>query len=111
MQSHDGLKKDAGTQSITADDRQNQVNLHMSTPTTAGTSKERVNISAVKASRPRVCFKVVPVKVSNPTSEKELVTYAFLDSGSDTKELSVINAKPAKYTMTTVNFATTEGRL
>lgn len=98
MQSHDGLKKDAGTQSITADDRQNQVNLHMSTPTTAGTSKERV---------------------SNPTSDKELVTYAFLDSGSDTTlcleslvvELLVIDAKPAKYTMPTVNFATTEGRL
>ena len=62
-------------------------------------------------SRPRVCFKVVPVKVSSATSHKELDTYAFLDGGSGTtlcleslvQELGVTDAEPAEYTMTTVN--------
>ena len=53
----------------------------------------------------------MPVRVSVPTSQKEFVTYSFLDSGSDAtlcleslvQEFSIENVKPVKYTMTTVN--------
>ena len=78
------LKKEAATQSSTGEVRQNLTNLNMSTSEPTGLSNEPVNIGAVKASRPRVCFKVVPVKVSSASSGKEVVTYAFLDGGSDT---------------------------
>jgi hypothetical protein len=69
-----------------------------------------VNGCAVKASRPRVCFKVIPVRVSVP-DRQEVVTYAFLDSGSDAtlyleslvQELSIEDVNPVNYTMTTVN--------
>ena len=69
-----------------------------------------VNVCAVKASRPRVCFKVVPVRVSVP-DRQEVVTYAFLDCGSDAtlcleslvQELSIEDVNPVNYTMTTVN--------
>ena len=105
------LKKEAATQSSTGEERQNLINLNMSTSETTGLSNEPVNIGAVKASRPRVCFKVVPVKVSSASSGKEVVTYAFSDGGSDTtlcletlvQELAVQDAKPTKYMMTTVN--------
>ena len=61
--------------------------------------------------RPRVCFKVVPVKVSGPGSNKHLMTYAFLDSGSDTtlclrsliEELS-LESEPTNFTLSTVNY-------
>ena len=72
---------------------------------------ELINVNAVRASRPRVCFKVVPVRVSVPIGQKEFITYAFLDSGSDAtlcleslvQKLLTDDAKPAKYMMTTVN--------
>ena len=65
---------------------------------------------ATMSSRPRVCFKVVPVKVSGPSSNKHVVTYAFLDSGSDTtlclrslvEELN-LESEPANFTLSTVN--------
>ena len=37
-----------------------------------------VTVGVVRAGRPRVCFKVVPVKVSGHSGTKEKVTYAFL---------------------------------
>ena len=97
--------KDAATQNGSIEER------HSSTSAAAGTHKEPVNTGVVKASRPRVCFKVVPVKVSSATSRKELHTYAFLDGGSDTtlcleslvQELGVTDAEPAEFIMTTVN--------
>ena len=47
-------------------------------------SSSSVLVDAVRTSRPRVCFKVVPVTVSGQDSERKITTYAFLDSGSDT---------------------------
>ncbi|XP_031549037.1 uncharacterized protein LOC116286628 [Actinia tenebrosa] len=42
-----------------------------------------VTVSALEVCRPKVCFKVVPAKVSTPQSDKQIITYAFFDSGSD----------------------------
>ena len=64
--------------------------------------------------RPRVCFKVVPVKVSGPSNNKQITTYVFLGSGSDStlclrgllEELD-LESEPADFTLTTVNY---EGR-
>ena len=97
-------RKDAATQNGSIKER------HSSTSAAAGTHKEPVNISVVKASHPQVCFKVVPVKVSSATSHKELHIYAFLEEGSDTtlcleslvQELGVTNAEPAEFTMATI---------
>ena len=73
-------------------------------------SGNSVQVSAVGTSRPRVCFKVVPVKVSGPGSDKQIATHAFLDSGSDTtlclnslvQDLG-INSIPTNFVMATVN--------
>ena len=46
-------------------------------------SSDSVAVCSVRASRPRVCFKVVPVKISCRGNTKEITTYAFLDGGSD----------------------------
>ena len=95
----------------TQSERQNQVNLNMLNPEVTEDQNQTVNVGAVEASRPRVCFKVVPVKVSSSSSGKEVVTHAFLDGGSDTtlclqsliQDLAVEDAKPVQYMMTTVN--------
>ena len=68
-----------------------------------------VTVGVVRAGRPRVCFKVVPVKISGHSGTK--VTYAFLDSGSDAsfcleslvRELGLKEMKPPSFTMATVN--------
>ena len=105
-------KKSDDTQRGTADEDQPKlINAHRSASVLDGPTNEPINVNAVRTSRPRVCFKVVPVRVSVPTSQKEFVTYAFLDSGSDAtlcleslvQEFSIENVKPVKYTMTTVN--------
>ena len=44
---------------------------------------EPVTMGVVRTHRPRVRFKVVPVKISSRNGGKEIATYAFLDSGSD----------------------------
>ena len=70
-----------------------------------------VTVGVVRARRPRVCFKVVPVKISGHSGSKEKVTYAFFDSGSDAsfclenlvRELGLKEMKPATFTMATVN--------
>ena len=95
----------------TQSERQNQVNLNMLNPEVTEDQNQTVNVGAVEASRARVCFKVVPVKVSSSSSGKEVVTHAFLDGGSDTtlclqsliQDLGVEDAKPVEYMMTTVN--------
>ena len=43
--------------------------------TSSGSS---VQVSTVGTSRARVCFKVVPVEVSGPGSDKQIPTYASL---------------------------------
>lgn len=78
---------------------------------TFAASRDSVPARAVMGGRPRVCFKVVPVKVSGPGSNKHLMTYAFLDSGSDTtlclrsliEELS-LESEPTNFTLSTVNY-------
>ena len=68
-------------------------------------------MEASTSGRPRVCFKVVPVRVSGPGGNKQLTTYAFLDSGSDTtlcleslvEELS-LECEPTDFTLSTVNY-------
>lgn len=70
-----------------------------------------VTVGVVGIRHPRVCFKVIPVKVSSGRSAKEIVTYAFLDCGSDTslclkslmEELEA-QGRPVEFTMTTANF-------
>ena len=42
-----------------------------------------VTVAVLKAGRPRVCFKVVPVKIRCPGGTRKIITHAFLDSGSD----------------------------
>ena len=78
---------------------------------TFAASRDLVPARAVMGGRPRVCFKVVPVKVSGPGSDKHVMTYAFLDSGSDTtlclrslvEELS-LESEPTNFTLSTVNY-------
>lgn len=78
---------------------------------TFAASRDSVPARAVMGGRLRVCFKVVPVKVSGPGSNKHLMTYAFLDSGSDTtlclrsliEELS-LESEPTNFTLSTVNY-------
>ena len=81
---------------------------------TLATSRDSGLVEATINSQPRVCFKVVPVKVSGLGGSKQLTTYAFLDSGSDTtlclktlvEELD-IESEPTEFTLSTVNH---EGR-
>ena len=76
-----------------------------------------VTVAALEAGRPRVCFKVVSVKIRCPGGTREIITHAFLDSGSDAslcldslaREIGVTDMKPISYTMTTANC--TEGEL
>ncbi|KAL9978539.1 hypothetical protein ACROYT_G016066 [Oculina patagonica] len=81
-------------------------------PPVIGSSTFAVSrVEASTSSRPRVCFKVVPVRVSGPGGHKQLTTYAFLDSGSDTtlcleslvEELS-LECEPTDFTLLTVNY-------
>lgn len=82
-----------------------------SSATTTTKSNKPVTVSTVGVSRPRVCFKVVPVKVSSRNSNKAVTTYAFFDSGSDAslclesliEELDVKDSKPTTYTMSTID--------
>ena len=68
-------------------------------------------VCLVRASRPRVYFKVVPVKISCQGSTREITTYAFLDRSSDAtfclqslaQELGMKGMKPTSFTMTTAN--------
>ena len=77
-------KKSDDTQRGTADEDQSKLtNAHLSASVLESPTYEPINVNAVRASRPHVCFKVVPVRVSVPTNQKEFVTHAFLDSGSD----------------------------
>ena len=104
-------KNDEVTRGNTSEGEQKLINAHLSASVLERPPHELINVNAVRASRPRVCFKVVPVRVSVPTSQKEFITNAFLDSGSDAtlcleslvQEFSIDDAKPVKYTMTTVN--------
>ncbi|XP_068697634.1 uncharacterized protein [Montipora foliosa] len=78
---------------------------------TAASPSDPVTVGAVRASRPRVCFKVVPVKITGNCGTKEIITHAFLDSGSGAtfcleslvQELELEDMKPTSFMMTTVN--------
>ena len=78
--------------------------------TVSCTFRESSPVETPRNSWPRVCFKAVPVKVSVPGSDKQITTYAFLDSGSDTTlclkgllEKLDLESEPTDYTLTTVN--------
>ena len=66
--------------------------------------------ATTQGSRPRVCLRIIPVKVSGADGGREIETYAFLDDGSDTTlctkgltdELG-LSGKSASFTLTTVN--------
>ena len=68
------------------------------------------NCSATANNRQKVSLRVVPVKVKNEDGTREIETYAFIDSGSDTtlcskdlvQELN-LSSKPCEFTLTTVN--------
>lgn len=72
---------------------------------------EPVTAGVVATSRPRVCFKVVPVKINSRNGAKEIVTYALLDSGSNAsfyleslvRGLDRKDMRPTSFTMATVN--------
>ena len=80
--------------------------------------QDLVTVAALEAGRPRVCFKVVPVKIRCPGGIREIITHAFLDSGSDATlcldslahEIGVTDMKPTSHTMTTTNCADRELR-
>ena len=63
------------------------------------------------ASRPRVCFNVVPVKISCEGGTKQITTCAFLDGGSSAtfcleslvQELGLKDIRPTSFTMMTAN--------
>ena len=62
-------------------------------------------MSAVLENRKKVSFRIVPVRVSNEDKTREIETYAFIDSGSDTtlcpkalaKELE-LSGEPRQFT-------------
>jgi len=68
-------------------------------------------VEPTESNRPRVCFKVVAVRVSGSGSNEQLGTYAFLDSGSDTtlclrsflEELS-LESEPTDFTLSMVSY-------
>lgn len=59
----------------------NPVTLPTVRDSATASSSRPVTVSTVRAGRPRVRIKVVPVKISSHGSTKEILTYAFLDSG------------------------------
>ena len=73
-------------------------------------ANNHATIAAIGVNQPRICFKVVPVKIRSPNGEKEVTTYAFLDGGSDTTlclstladELG-LESTAVDYTMVTMN--------
>lgn len=73
--------------------------------------RDSAPVEATTSRRPRVCFKVLLVRATTPGSDKQLTTYAFLDSGSDTtlclkslvEELS-LESEPTDFTLLTVNY-------
>lgn len=75
------------------------------------TNIDKISVGTVETSRPRVCFKVVPVKVSSKSGDKVVYTNAFFDSGSDAtlcldslvNELEINDPRPTSYVMTTVD--------
>ena len=89
----------------------NPVNPPAVSNSTAVKSNDTVADTAVGASRPRVCFKVVPVKISYPGGTEKITTHASLDSGSDAtfclerlaRKLGIEEMKLTNYTMITDN--------
>ena len=90
------------------------VNQSTSPPVTESTRasfNSVVAVCSVRASRPRACFKVVPVKISCEGGTKQITTCAFLDGGSDAtfcleslvQELGLKDIRPTSFTMTTAN--------
>ena len=70
-----------------------------------------VAVCSVRPNRPRVCFQVVPVKISCEGGTKQITTCAFLDGGSDAtfcleslvQELGLKDTRPTSFTMTIAN--------
>ena len=91
--------------------RVNPVTPPVLNDSTAALSSDPVTVGVFRASRPRVCFKVVPVKISSNCETREIITHAFLDSGSDAtfcleslvQGLELKDMKPASFMMKTVN--------
>ena len=110
-------ERNAQAREATSESRERTRTTSQSTPPTvcpnaiAVEPTDTVTVSAIEGSRPRVCFKVVPVKVNAPQSDKQIITYAFFDSGSDAtlcmeslvEELEIKPKRQARFTMSTVN--------
>ena len=87
------------------------VTSHAVCSSTSAIFSDPVAVGAVKASRPRVCFKVLSVKIGCKGGTGQIITYAFLDSGSDAtfclgslvQELGLTDMKPTSFPMTTAN--------
>ena len=87
-----------------------RVYIHRQPVTVSCTFRESAPIETSRNSRPRVSFKVFPVKVGGLGSDKQITTYAFLDNGSDAtlclkgllEELD-LESEPTDFTLTTVN--------
>ena len=47
-------------------------------------ANNHATVATIGVNQPRICFKVVPVKIRSSSGEKEGTTYAFLDRQSDT---------------------------
>ena len=106
---HPPMKRSASADGLqnASKDRANH-NTQVSPPrNVAGTSGK---CSAVVENRKKVSFRIVPVRVSNEDKTREIETYAFIDSGSDTtlctkdlaKELE-LSGEPRQFTLTTLN--------
>ena len=80
--------------------------------TVSCTFRESAPVETSRNSRPRVCLKVVSVKVSGLGSDKQITTYAFRNNGSDAtlclrgllKE-SGLESESTDFRLTTVNHA------
>ena len=80
--------------------------------TVSCTFRESAPVETSRNSRPRVCLKVVSVKVSGLGSDKQISTYAFRNNGSDAtlclrgllKE-SGVESESTDFRLTTVNHA------
>ncbi|CAB4025027.1 Hypothetical predicted protein, partial [Paramuricea clavata] len=72
------LFQTAGDSSLTSNDRANEINIGF----TSGDTDREIP-SQTGAGKPTIARAIIPVKVRSKETNKTIVTYAFLDNGSD----------------------------
>ena len=105
--------RDRSNQARTIVDMVNQSTSPPVSESTRASSNKPVAVCSLRASRPRVCFKVVPVKITCEGGNKQIATCAFLDGGSDAtfcleslvQWLGLKDIRSTSFTMTTANLA------